>query len=497
VVADASGHWEADFDSIGCDITEDTEIDVDAIDPDRDSSVGEPPGTTLRHLPPNATIDACDANDWISVHNFPPNAQIRVELRNASNHSKYLSEEWTTDPDGEAFIDGRLLGFQVEIGDWVYVVDLNTQGYKALTLIDATMDTFDVQQDVISGTAPPGQYFMVVAGDSQRGSAERWVTAGADARWTADFSLPPAFDFDQYFGSTGFIYDPEGDGTIVQLPPQPAITASVNMGFWAICGLLPNAPIQVQFFDEHGDPLPPVDDYLTDSQGCQGRVEPDSTRLYYGNSIQVSDGETTKWLILEPASVDAVSASTATMTGTAPAGRRVRASTPACDLDVDTDENGVWEAHFDGGCITPEMVLDPTTPFTVFLIDEDFDAHRAFYEPDADGDGVLIPDDECPAESALGFDADLNGCIDTPQELVQIITTLPDDALSHELVNSLVSKVEGAIASQDRQRDEAAVNALNAFIHEIQAQAGKKISPEAAALLIQYAENLIELIEPD
>lgn len=114
---------------------------------------------------------------------------------------------------------------------------------------------------------------------------------------------------------------------------------------------------------------------------------------------------------------------------------------------------------------------------------------------DYDLDGVGDACDYCLEEDATGFDADVDGCVDTPSGLIDIINALPPDVLSDQTKNSLVSKVEAAQKSIDKEKDQVAINQLNAFINEIEAQRGKKISEEAADMLIQYALNIISQIE--
>ena len=114
---------------------------------------------------------------------------------------------------------------------------------------------------------------------------------------------------------------------------------------------------------------------------------------------------------------------------------------------------------------------------------------------DSDGDGIPNNEDGCPNEDATGFDADSNGCIDTMAGLGDIIETLPDEVLSDETKNSLISKVETAQKSVDKDADNAAINKLNAFINEVNAQRGNKISEEAADMLIAYIQNIIAQID--
>ena len=116
-------------------------------------------------------------------------------------------------------------------------------------------------------------------------------------------------------------------------------------------------------------------------------------------------------------------------------------------------------------------------------------------EDDADGDGLCADVDACPYEDATGFDANIDGCIDSPSGLIDVINTLPDETLSDQTKNSLASKVDSALASIDKEKDDTAINQLNAFINEVGAQRGKKISEEVADMLIAYAQNIIAQIE--
>jgi hypothetical protein len=112
--------------------------------------------------------------------------------------------------------------------------------------------------------------------------------------------------------------------------------------------------------------------------------------------------------------------------------------------------------------------------------------------PDTDNDTVADGSDICPLEDATGFDADLNGCIDTLSGIIDILDTLvAEGVISPELKNSLIAKVEGAENAASKENICAAVHKLEALKNEVNAQTGNKISPEAAVLIINYANNLI------
>ena len=82
-------------------------------------------------------------------------------------------------------------------------------------------------------------------------------------------------------------------------------------------------------------------------------------------------------------------------------------------------------------------------------------------------------------------------------DLSQLIDSLPDDVLSDEIKNSLVSKVDNALKSVDKEKDTAAINVLEAVINQIEAQRGNKISEETADMLIAYANSVIVQIEAE
>ncbi len=75
--------------------------------------------------------------------------------------------------------------------------------------------------------------------------------------------------------------------------------------------------------------------------------------------------------------------------------------------------------------------------------------------------------------------------------LLVLINSLPSDALSPQLVNSLVHKMDAARNQAARENICPAVNILGAFQNEVEAQRGKGISDAAATRLVDYATHLI------
>jgi hypothetical protein len=62
------------------------------------------------------------------------------------------------------------------------------------------------------------------------------------------------------------------------------------------------------------------------------------------------------------------------------------------------------------------------------------------------------------------------------------------------VTNSLLAKLDAAQAALDRGQTGVAINLLNAFIHEVQAQAGKHIQQEHAQHLVMHAQLVIQAL---
>ncbi|MFC1488583.1 DUF1566 domain-containing protein [Thermodesulfobacteriota bacterium] len=154
------------------------------------------------------------------------------------------------------------------------------------------------------------------------------------------------------------------------------------------------------------------------------------------------------------------------------------------DLDGSIDE-GFTDTDLDGSadCVDTDDDNDGITD------DDEVGLGTDPLNPDTDGDSIGDGVDACPLENATGHDADSDGCIDVIEDLPQVIE---DINLPSGTESSLTSKVENAQASIDRGNIETAIHQLEAFINQIEAQRGKKISEEDADMLIEYATNLID-----
>lgn len=63
------------------------------------------------------------------------------------------------------------------------------------------------------------------------------------------------------------------------------------------------------------------------------------------------------------------------------------------------------------------------------------------------------------------------------------------------VTNSLLAQLDAAQAALDHGQTGAAINLLNAFIHEVQAQTGKHIEQEHAQHLVMHAQMVIQALK--
>ena len=153
----------------------------------------------------------------------------------------------------------------------------------------------------------------------------------------------------------------------------------------------------------------------------------------------------------------------------------------ACDSDDDND--GV-----DDDADNCPLVANPDQE------DTDGDGEGDACDTDDDGDGVDDVDDDCPLVSGIvdGIDRDANddGCLDTPDELLEEIMA---GDIPKGLKKALSKKVENAIKSYDKGNNTPGNNQIGAFINQVEALLGGRMPTELAELLIAKAENIIAL----
>ena len=109
-------------------------------------------------------------------------------------------------------------------------------------------------------------------------------------------------------------------------------------------------------------------------------------------------------------------------------------------------------------------------------------------DPDIDNDGVINANDACPYEDATGQDANTDGCIDSINDMGDLLN---DPGIDQSIQGSLGAKVNAAAASINRGNHRSVCGQLQAFINQVEAQSGHAIDTATATMLVAYATNVM------
>jgi len=169
----------------------------------------------------NARTIASANGDWLWTTDFTPWAPLSISIYESKDAGAVLLWEGskTADEWGFVMVDSSDHDLDLVPGNYLTVSD--DVFTKGLVLESITMEIFDVDQDFIAGTAPPGRDVWVAAGpqDLQTGM---WVVADPESGgWTADFKEVVDITEEMRTWSYAQIFDDDGDANEANPPPLP------------------------------------------------------------------------------------------------------------------------------------------------------------------------------------------------------------------------------------------------------------------------------------
>lgn len=129
------------------------------------------------------------------------------------------------------------------------------------------------------------------------------------------------------------------------------------------------------------------------------------------------------------------------------------------------------------------------------FIDEDFldtdnDGMADCVDWDDDNDNVLDEYDLCQTVSSRGYDIDLNGCMDNLYDFYNIILNLPGEVISQDYRVVLLADVSNSIKSFEKEKYLNVIRDMNSLADSVMEQKIRKIDPETANMLSNYAKNI-------
>ena len=163
-----------------------------------------------------------------------------------------------------------------------------------------------------------------------------------------------------------------------------------------------------------------------------------------------------------------------------------RGNTTDCDDNCLNDPNPD-QSDFDGD-LTGDA-CDPDDDNDGLTDEEEAVIGTDPFNSDTDGDTVGDASDSCPLEDATGLDADEDGCIDSADDLPELIEI--DLGITEPgLESGLLDKANAVQEKIDGGEIQPACNQLDAMINQVNGQRRHFDPPEDADTLIEYLQNI-------
>jgi hypothetical protein len=167
------------------------------------------------------TIVASPVGDWMWTNQFAALTQLSVSVYDSrASMEEGQSPIWKGRPDTDenGFASVSFSPLDVQPGNYLTVSDGITQ--KEMEIEPITIDVFDLEQGIISGTAPQNRYVRVVAANSPEAGDQKVLETTSDqyGDWSTDFDV--AFTDQWRAWSFAQIFDDDGDANEAG-PPLP------------------------------------------------------------------------------------------------------------------------------------------------------------------------------------------------------------------------------------------------------------------------------------
>ena len=285
------------------------------------------------------------------------------------------------------------LPFEITPGHYV-TADDGVEVNKTMQVVDLTVTSVDESTDVVAGTAPPGALVEVHACEEFQ-CGNRSVAAVGAGVWSADFSVPGAGDHEQDvigiqpgFGGAAQVFDGDGDSTHRgwQLHDPYFGVDVIHEEMWAV-DWPAGATLTFQVFADDTE----TDLLWTDTMTVFGTPWQNTEAGYRfwnefdvhgGQYFKVSDGVTTKDLVVSTIIVDAIDPVADYYTGTVDAAVPADRDRDVCAWARVSADSNDWIER----CDLPDPVTGEWTIDFFGIGDIIPGDHLGAYQLDADGD---------------------------------------------------------------------------------------------------------------
>lgn len=346
VTADEMGQWTADF-AGQWNIAPGSDGAAQIDDEDRD-------GTWVPWRLPNPRFTIFPLWQWHDGLDWPDGATVNITVENKPE-CELTKIFW-----GGFFNGGFPKNCYVAIGDTITFADGTTT--RTHVVRDLAITAVDVDKDTISGIADAATTIYVWPHDGWFEPLQ--AIANNSGVWQVDLS-DVGYDILEGASGRAEIRDDMGNATAVDWNLNARIVVQITDDWFRAEGFAPNTSLKFRIYDSPGGKrLLRSTTAKTDSGGTVTHWVGDQVDLVPGNFVVVSDGNTTRDIVLEALTFDVFDTTVGVLQGTAPEpfGRKVSVGIGCWQrddltMDVTTDENGAWTVNFgapvpnDFGCV--------------------------------------------------------------------------------------------------------------------------------------------------
>jgi hypothetical protein len=300
-------------------------------------------------------IIASIAGDWFWTSSFRSGADLSMSIYESPEPDANLLWSGVSPADASGYVHVFFQDHGIDLLPGHYLVISDGVYEKSLLLELITMEVFDLENDIMAGTASPGREVMAAAGYKDYQDHIYLIADPVTGQWLADFKTI-GVDIVEEMRTWSFahIYDEDGDANEANPPPAPQfpfirahpVWEAVDAWYWP-----EETTLQLTIDDPNTEIFPDV--YMEQS----GEVDPSLGSVWFilpecydlkpGDIVGITDGETTRSLIVSILTIEAVNVDADTAEGIVEPNAQVRLPTPdGAALGITADENGYWFADF-------------------------------------------------------------------------------------------------------------------------------------------------------
>jgi hypothetical protein len=292
-------------------------------------------------------IRASTAGDWFWTSSFRPGADLNISIYESPEPDAILlwSGVRPADESGFAHVFFQDHGIDLLPGNYLVISDGVYE--KSLLLELITMEVFDLENEIMAGTAPPGREVMAAAGYKDYQDHIYIIADPVTGQWLADFKTI-GVDIVEEMRTWSFahIYDEDGDANEANPPalPNPRFVVFPEWEFFDGLDWPDGALVTITLEGKPGCEI------VKESWGGFFNGDfPQGCDIEFGDVVTFSDGTTIRTHIVRSLSITAVDVEDDLVTGTADPSALVQVWVQEYDesaVQAAADQDGAWLVDF-------------------------------------------------------------------------------------------------------------------------------------------------------